>query len=109
MWPRRFVCPMDLSLVLLSSSAVTFRYSGGLPAVSANGDANGIVWMVMENTPGELPVVLFAFDAADLSVELYNSSAETTSPGIQFGIPTVANGHVFVGTINDLEVFGLKP
>ena len=99
----------QLSEVPISSSAVTFRYPGGLPAVSANGSANGIVWMVMENTPGQLPAVLYAFDAADLSVELYNSSTETTGIGIQFGIPTVANGHVFVGTSSELDVFGLKP
>ena len=99
----------QLSVVPVSSCAVTFRYPGGLPAVSANGNANGIVWTVMENTPGQLPAVLYAFDAADLSVELYNSSTETTGIGIQFGIPTVANGHVFVGTSSELDVFGLKP
>ena len=53
--------------------------------------------------------VLYAFDAADLSVRLYASTGVATGLGVQFGIPTVANGKVYVGTASELDVFGLLP
>jgi hypothetical protein len=56
--------------------------------------------------------VLHAYDAADLSHELYNSNQ---APGNrdQFGAankfitPMIADGKVFVGTTNAVAVFGL--
>ena len=52
-----------------STSPGSFAYPGTTPSVSANGASNGIVWAV-ENGNG----VLHAFDATDLSNELYNSN-----------------------------------
>jgi hypothetical protein len=53
-----------------SKTTNTFGYPGATPSVSANGTNNGIVWAA-ENTD---PAVLHAYDANDLSRELYNSS-----------------------------------
>jgi len=64
---------------------------------------------ITENTD---PAVLHAYDAADLSRELYNSSQAPNArdqfgSGNKFITPTIANGKVYVGTTNGVGVFGL--
>jgi len=90
-----------------SQTATQFTYPGSAPAVSANGTANGIVWAHENNSPP----VLHAYDAADLSHELYNSnqagSRDHFGAGNKFITPTVADGKVFVGTTSGVAVFGL--
>jgi hypothetical protein len=90
-----------------SRSVRTFTYPGTTPGISASGSANGIVWAVENSNPA----VLHAYDAADLSRELYNSSQaaggrDTFGSGNKFITPTIANGRVFVGTQNSVAVFG---
>jgi len=81
--------------------------------VSANGSANGIVWFTYEPTPKDnLTAVLYAYDAANLSVQLYNSNVnpgDKLGNSLQFAVPTVANGKVYVGSVNELDIFGLLP
>jgi hypothetical protein len=98
-----------LSPAPISEGNFTFQYPGGLPAISSNGSSNGIVWLVWEATPVQAETVLYAFEADNLSVQLYNSTGTTTGLGVQFGIPTVANGKVYVGTVSELDVYGLLP
>ena len=91
-----------------SQTSHTFPYPGATPSVSANGTTNGIVW-VTENTD---PAVLHAYDAADLSRELYNSgqapnARDQFGSGNKFITPTIAKGKVYVGTTNGVGVFGL--
>jgi len=91
-----------------SSSAATFGYPGTAPAVSANGSQNGIVWAHENSTPA----VLHAYDAGNLGHELYNSSQaangrDNFGAGNKFITPTIANGHVYVGTPTGVAVFGL--
>ena len=93
----------------ISEGNFVFAYPGGLPAISSNGDSNGIVWIVWEATPIQAQSVLYAFEADNLSVQLYNSTGTTTGLGVQFGVPTVANGRVYVGTAGELDVYGLLP
>ena len=53
--------------------------------------------------------MLHAWDATDLSRELYNSSSnlgDDLGPGVRFTVPTVADGKVFVGTAASLAVYG---
>lgn len=96
--------------------------------ISANGTANGIVWMIDHGLPIQAPsgsaptsAILRALDATNISIELYNSSqnpADTPGFGIKFTSPIVANGKVFIGTAHDalstpspqgeLDVYGLK-
>jgi hypothetical protein len=99
----------QLSTSPVSQAVPFFGYPGGLPAVSSEQAENGIVWVVWEQTVQQAHAVLYAFDAADLSVRLYASTGVETGLGIQFGIPTVANGKVYVGTASELDVFGLLP
>ncbi len=96
-----------LSSTPASTTATTFVSPGATPGISANGTTNGIVWAV-ENTN---PAVLHAYDARDLSRELYNSNKapagrDAFGPGNKFITPTVVNGHVYVGTGTGVAVFG---
>ena len=92
-----------------SASAASFAYPGTAPAISANGTMNGIVW-AHENSD---PAVLHAYDASDLTHELYNSSQaaggrDQFGAGNKFITPTVADGRVFVGTANSVAEFALR-
>ena len=98
---------VNAKLTPATTSTHSFGYPGATPSISANGSNNGIVW-VAENgsTAG-----LYAYDAADLSHELYDSnqagSRDQFGPGNKFITPTIANGKVYVGTPTGVAVFGL--
>ncbi len=83
--------------------------------VSANGAKNAILWMTEgDHTLDDIPGTLHAFDALDLSKELWNSemSPERDRLGgfAKFVAPTVANGRVYVPTFSgELAVYGLLP
>ena len=90
-----------------SRSARTFPYPGTTPGISASGTTNGIVWAVENSNPA----VLHAYDARDLSRELYNSNQavggrDAFGPGNKFITPTIVNGRVYVGTTNGVAAFG---
>ena len=92
---------------------------GSTPSISANGTSNGILWTVerkdiLSSSPGTHPAVLYAYDATDVATELYNSAQVKTlrdQPGCanKFITPTIANGKVYVGTQNELDVYGVLP
>jgi hypothetical protein len=91
-----------------SATARSFAYPGTTPGISASGNANGIVWAVENSNPA----VLHAYDARDLTRELYNSSQAAAGrdqfgAGNKFITPTIVNGQVFVGTTSGVAVFGL--
>jgi hypothetical protein len=95
-----------------SKTAVAFPYPGSTPSVSANGTQNGIVWAVESNV-GQA-AVLHAYDATDLSRELYNSNQaasgrDSFGNGNKFITPVIVNGKVFVGTQTGVAQFGLLP
>jgi hypothetical protein len=82
----------------------------GLPVISANGNTNGIVWLV-RNVSG-VPR-LSAYDAITLFL-LYDSGQaaggrDTLGTIGHFATPTVANGKVFAGTQTQLVTYGLFP
>jgi len=109
-----------------------FLFPGATPSISAEGDANGIVW-VLDNSqfctrasPGCGPTVLHAYDATNVANELWNSAesgSDQAGNAVKFTVPTVANGKVYVGTrgnntggdygstsrSGELDVYGLKP
>ena len=98
------------------AGAYTSQYTqqntrGTTPFVSANGASNGILWMVdqglpLQNTGGSpTAATLRAYDATNLTNELYNSStnsADVPGYGIKFSSPVVANGKVYISTGHDL-------
>jgi len=92
-----------------SQSTAHFAYPGTTPSVSANGTTNGIVWAVENGSTG----VLHAYDATNLTNELYNSNQAANNrdqfSDNKFITPMVANGKVYVGTPNSVVVFGLLP
>jgi hypothetical protein len=55
--------------------------------------------------------VLYAYDAANLARELYNTEANSgrdrAGIALRFNISTVAGGHVHVGVKGELDVYGL--
>jgi outer membrane protein assembly factor BamB len=89
-------------------TSMKFIYPGASPSISANGTRDAIVW-VLENKD---PAVLHAYDANDVSKELYNSEQawfgrDRFGAGNKFITPMIANGKVYVGTRNGVGVFGL--
>jgi hypothetical protein len=101
-----------LSGTPVDETTTSFRFAGAVPAISANGVTNGILWAIQVRgfTPTQ-PAVLHAYDASNLSTELYNSDQASArdNPGnaVKFAVPTVANGKVYVGAQYQLSVFGL--
>jgi hypothetical protein len=94
-------------------------YPGGQLSVSADGETAGtaVLWTVRsKRTSAGLAQsagagVLQAFDANDVTSELWSSDARASDmlgSIAKFAPPTVANGRVFVGTAsNQLVVYGL--
>ena len=87
-----------LSQKPVSQSVGPVPYLGSVPSVSANGSANGILWTIDSSAQ------LHALDASNLGNELYRGSIGSY---VKFSTPTIANGRVYVGTMNSLVVFGL--
>ncbi len=89
-----------------SQTSITFSYPGATPSISSNFAANGILWAVDNMSPA----VLHAYNALDLTQELYNSnqqgSRDQFGPGNKFITPMIANGRVYVGTQTGVAVFG---
>ena len=83
---------------------------GGTMSISANGSSNGILWTLQTGGVG-VPGILHAYDATNLSKELYNSNQAGTRDQLdewdKFTVPVVANGEVFVAGTSQLTVFGL--
>jgi hypothetical protein len=85
----------------------------GTPAISANGARNGIVWILSTKVwnGSDQPAILFAYDAANVSHELYNSAQnpdrDRAGNALRFTIPTIANGRVYVPTKRRIDVYGL--
>jgi hypothetical protein len=101
-----------LSTAPTSQSLAIYPVRGGSFAISASGNANGILWAIQNNdvtTPG----VLFAYDANNLANEFYDSNQagarDALEPAVKFTIPLIANGKVFVTTQTQLNAFGLLP
>ena len=101
-----------MSANAVSTSTPTLGYLGYTPTISANGNSNGIAWVIQADAfPNNGPAVLHAYNATNLSQELYNSSQNLTrdNPGgaVKYTVPIVANGKVFVGAEFALSVFGI--
>lgn len=87
-------------------------------SLSANGSqaGTGIVWASApyseDANSGAVPGILYAFDAGDLSHELWDSKQNAARDDVgnyaKFSPPTIANGKVYVPTFSgQLVVYGL--
>lgn len=86
---------------------------GATVSISANGSNNGIVWEIDNSAydNGGGAAILRAYDATNLANELYDStqagSRDTAGLALKFTVPAIASGKVFVGTQNELDIYGL--
>jgi hypothetical protein len=102
-------------LVFTASSSFKLKDHAATPAVSANGDKDGIVWVLGSkgwNSP-DRTAVLHAADASNITHELYsseqNAGRDRAGWALRFNMPTIVNGHVYVGTKREVDVYGLLP
>jgi hypothetical protein len=100
---------------LSPKAASGFPGVSATPTISANSLDDGVVWLLRSkvwNAPDQ-PAALYAYDAANVAHELYNSeqNAGRDRPGLslRFNIPMVVNGHVYVGSKHEVDVYGLLP
>jgi hypothetical protein len=102
-------------LIPKAASSFKFADNSATPMISANGDKDGVVWVVSSKgwNSADRTAVLHACDAANVAHELYNSNqnAARDKAGIalRFNIPTIVNGHVYVGAKKEVDVYGLLP
>ncbi len=102
----------DGRLSLKAASGSHLRGTCATPTVSANGSQDGVLWVVCSEAldAGDTNV-LYAFDALNTSRLLYDSeqtpSRDRGGLALRFNIPTVVNGHVYVGAKHEVEVYGL--
>ena len=100
-----------------TSSPSMYSFPGPTPSVSANGATSGIVWTIertdqlSNSCSPTMNGVLHAYDATDVSTELYNSNLcptrDAMAPATKFTTPTIANGRVYVPTSGgEVDVYG---
>jgi hypothetical protein len=99
-----------LSASATSATTISFGYPGTTPSVSSSGSDSGIVWAYENASSGN--AVLHAYNALDLTQELYNSTQapnnrDAFGAGNKFIVPTICNGKVFAASTNSVGVFGL--
>ncbi|HTA23375.1 MAG TPA: hypothetical protein VK763_07565 [Terriglobales bacterium] len=115
-----------ISVTPTASTGTLFCLNGTTPSTSSNGASGttGIVWAIeasnLHNPPGQPnpdcngnfgPAVLHVYNATNSGTsltELYNSSHASNIGGATgFQAPTVFKGRVYVGTLGEVDVFGL--
>ncbi len=103
-----------------STSNVTALYPGGMLTVSSNDTlkGTGIVWANIaasgDANGNAVPGILRAFDASDVSKEIWNSEQNKIRDPLgnyaKFNAPIVVNGKVYEPTFSkQLVVYGLNP
>ena len=115
-----------------SVSTQIYQSVGTTPSVSSAATQNGVVWALetsqfcLPENHGCGPAVIHAYDANNMTNELWNSalaSSDAAGFAVKFMVPTVANGKVYIGTRGnniggadsstsvpgELDIYGLKP
>jgi hypothetical protein len=96
----------------ITSGQFVVNTHGATVSISSNGSNNGIAWEIdNSNFSSNGAAVLRAYDANNVANELYDStqagSRDTAGLALKFTVPTIADGKVFVGTQNELDIYGL--
>lgn len=118
-----------------SESSHYYNFPGASPSISSQGASNGIVWGLDESAYGYAnqnssagsqacfsdsqtppapcfaPAILFAYDATNLNLELWDSTQapnnrDEAGNAVKFVPPTIANGKVYVSTRSEIDVYG---
>jgi hypothetical protein len=115
-----------------STTPTGFGFPGATPSISSSGSTNGIVWAIKSQAYGTKdggssaagPAVLYAYDASNVAIELWNSTlgtGNTAGNAVKFTVPTIANGKVYIPTRGDdttlnspttrgrIDIYGLLP
>ncbi len=109
-----------LSLSPTSQTSLIPGYPGSTLSLSANGTANGILWVIErintdQNGNGSVaPGILHAYNANNLATQLYNSNQASGGRDAldyvaKWSAPLIVNGKVFVASNTRLTAFGLLP
>jgi hypothetical protein len=98
-----------ISATPVSSGLRLYSFPGASPSVSANGAASAIVWTIEHTSSSQ--AILHGYNATNVANELYNSgqnaARDNAGSAVKFTVPTIANGKVYIGTMYQLEVYGL--
>ncbi len=109
----------QLNLTPAMQTALTYGYPGAGIVVTSNGKRadTGILWALQPghctagNCAPQSPGILHAYDATNLSRELYTSDQNPERDGMdsyqRFTRPVVADGKVFVCSQSTLSIYGL--
>lgn len=107
----------DLANTISSGAQGPTGNSGAFLSVSSNGsvDSTAVLWTTYaangDANQSIRPGILRAFDATDVTKELWNSSAfqeDIVGNYAKFNCPTIVNGKVYLATFsNKLNVYGL--
>jgi len=94
---------------LATGSVKQGNNSPGGVSLSANGNTNGILWVIDNSNGGTLR----AYNAAQMPTELWDSTNDAARDAfgefVKFCSPTIANGKVYVPGSSELVVYGLLP
>ncbi len=97
---------LNTNAIAMSPSSYGLR--GGNAVVTSNGTQNAIVWAYEKAASTQ--AILHAYDATDISKELWNSNVnggrDGMGTGVSFGTPVVAAGRVIAAADNAVYVFG---
>jgi len=117
-----------------TANTFTYTYPGATGSISTDGSGKAIFWAIDSTAFGTTegisraagPAILYAFDANNLAIEMWNSaqapgSRDIAGFAVRFTVPTVANGKVYIGTrgnddtlghgtvFGELDAYGLLP
>ncbi len=101
-----------ISTTPISKGTKVYGVHGATASLSANGSSDAVLWEIESTAyPNGGAAILRAYDAKNLSTELYDSTQAGTRDqagmAIKFAVPTVADGHVYIGTGTELDMYGL--
>jgi hypothetical protein len=87
-------------------------FEGTTPSVSANGNTNGIVWFDdWASFSGAPAQALYAYSATNIGTLLWSSAQnpvrDNAGPSQKFAVPTIADGRVYLGSRDQILVYGL--
>lgn len=82
------------------SNTTVYTSTGASPTISANGTSNAIMWTV-----GIGDHLLHSYVATNIATEI--GTGQSLGTTVKFSVATIANGKVYVGTTNTVQVFGL--